>query len=335
MILHPGILALLLGAGLVLLLQGYAGAVGLRILRHWDRQSSSELQLELERRTVLISTLLQHALVFQGASLLLFVDTAERLHPLFVGAMCATGTLNAHSFGWTVLWLKIAGFFLAGLWLVVNHYDQQAEDYPLVRAKYRALLFLLPLTALDAYGVLRFFLGLQPQIITSCCGALFGGGSRVASTLAALPAPPMIWAFYGTSALLQMLLWACLRRPNAWLRYALALLALVYFGVVLAALVSFISVYIYQRPTHHCPFDLLQGGYGFVGYPLYLAWFGTVLCGLVPGLLQLLRRVPTFIGSLQGRERVWLWTALALLVLLVGLVSWPLLFGTFILPAAT
>lgn len=333
MILHPGILALLLGSLLVVLMQGYACVVALRILRHWDRQSSSELQLELERRICLVSTLMQHALAFQGASLLLFVYTAESLHPLFVGAMCATGTLNANPLGWQLLWVKIAEFFLAGLWLVVNHYDQQVEDYPLVRPKYLTLLLLYPLVVLDAVLQLKFFLGLKPQIITSCCGALFGGGGGVASALAGLPTVPAIWSFYLVSALLASVLYGCLRSPVPWLRYLLALVAVVYFGVMLVAIIAFVSVYIYQLPSHHCPFDLLQAEYDFIGLPIYLAGFGTVLCGLVPALLQLAGRQSTLAAALQGRERAWLLTALALLALLLTLVSWPLLFSDFTLQA--
>ena len=40
--------------------------------------------------------------------------------------------------------------------------------------------------------------------------------------------------------------------------------------VSLAAMVSFISPYVYEMPSHHCPFDVLQSGYHWIGYPLYL-----------------------------------------------------------------
>ncbi|MEZ5581200.1 MAG: hypothetical protein R3F40_18405 [Candidatus Competibacteraceae bacterium] len=65
-----------------------------RILRHWNIHSGSELQLRLERRTYLISTLLGFALGAELLSLLLFAQTAESLSGQFVGAMCATGVLN-------------------------------------------------------------------------------------------------------------------------------------------------------------------------------------------------------------------------------------------------
>ena len=39
--------------------------------------------------------------------------------------------------------------------------------------------------------------------------------------------------------------------------------------VSIGSIFSFISLYIYELPTHACPFCLLQREYHFVGYPLY------------------------------------------------------------------
>lgn len=335
MILHPGILALLLGAMLVTLLMLYAGSIGLTVLRHWDRASYSQKQLDLERRTYLISTLVNYALGFQALSLLLFISTVDSLHPLFIGAMCATGALNANPVGWNILLVKIPVFFLAWLWVIVNHYDQQVEDSPLVRPKYAALFVLLPLVVLDGWWQFRYFTGLDPQIITSCCGSLFSkADGGIASSLAALPVVPMIWLFYLLALLLLLLLLPAFKCRAAVLRYLLALAALMLLPVGLAAVISFISIYIYEMPTHHCPFDLLQSGYDFIGYPLYLALFGAVLCGLLPGLMRLLQIFAPSLGMIfASRERFWLLGTLLSLLLLLALVSWPLLFGTFTLQA--
>jgi hypothetical protein len=330
LILYPGILALLLGTGLILLLLVYAAGNGLVILRRWDLSSSSELQLNLERRTCLISTLVHYALGFQALSLLLFVYTVDALHPLFVGAMCATGTLNASPLGWHVMSVKLLGFFLAGLWVVVNHYDQQAEDYPLVKLKYLLLLFLVPLVLLDGFWQLGYFLGLRPEIITSCCGSLFSSeGSGVGSVMSALPLVPMIWSFYLCSALLAVLLATCLWLKSIAIRGLLALAALAYLLVGIASVISFISVYYYQLPTHHCPFDLVQSGYNYIGYPLYLTLFGTVFCALVPFLLGTLKHFGSLGKVLPGRERRWLLAALLFLLGLLLIVSWPLVTGPF------
>jgi hypothetical protein len=39
--------------------------------------------------------------------------------------------------------------------------------------------------------------------------------------------------------------------------------------VSVAALISFIALYFYELPTHHCPFCILQREYGYVGYLIY------------------------------------------------------------------
>ena len=85
---------------------------GIQILRRWDLKSGSELQLTLERKTYLVSTLLAYAFAFQLGSLFLFIYTADHLHPLFVGAMCAAGSLFVNPFGYPTLLLKTATFIL-------------------------------------------------------------------------------------------------------------------------------------------------------------------------------------------------------------------------------
>ena len=93
---------------------------GYRILRRWDLRSGSEEQLALERRTYLLSTLVSQVLVFQVGSLFLFIYTADGLHGLFVGAMCAAGTLNVNAWGYPAFLAKILTCVLAGLWLATR-----------------------------------------------------------------------------------------------------------------------------------------------------------------------------------------------------------------------
>lgn len=334
MILHPGILALLLGAMISLAMLAAGAGLGLTIARHWRPEQADELQLALERRSWLVATLVQWAVGFEALSLLLFLYTLEDLHPLFVGAMCATGTLNANPVGWHLLWLKLVLFLVGSLWWVVNHLDQRAPDAPLTRPKFLALLVLLPLAAADLVMMTIYFAGLEPEIITSCCGSLFSkSGHGVANELAALPVRPMIIAFYAVSLLFGGMLLICRWCSGWWWRTLLAIAAGLFGTTALASVVAFISVYYYRLPSHHCPFDLLQGHYHFIGYPLYLCLFGALLCGLVPQLLDLLRPLPAFAGKLATTERHWLEAGLFLLAGMLALVSWPLLFGTFTMKA--
>ena len=332
MILHPGILALLIGSLLTLLLMLKACWLGLQIIWRWDMTSSSETQLLLERKTWLVSTLLNYALSFQILSGVLYLYTLEDIHRLFVGAMCATGALNANLVGWLVLVVKVVLFFAAALWVIFNQLDQRTEDTPLVRPKYLALILITPLVALDLYLQFNYFSGLQPEIITSCCGSLFSAdGQSVASELAGMPAGESMKIFFSVISAFFILLVSCFFSRSSIPRILLFVATVLTFFASLAAVVSFISLYIYQMPSHHCPFDMLQGHYNYIGYPLYAGLFVGTLFGLLPGLCQPLRRRDSLRREIDLLEKRWLTISLLGMLTFLIIAGWPMVFGPFIL----
>ena len=118
MIFHPAIIALYVSSVLISFMVLYSSFYGVQILRRWDIKSGSELQLILERKTYLISTLLAYLFGFQLLSLFLYIFTVDQLNTFFVGAMCAAGSLYANDFGYPALILKMINFLLAGVWLI-------------------------------------------------------------------------------------------------------------------------------------------------------------------------------------------------------------------------
>ncbi|MDQ5988485.1 MAG: hypothetical protein CSYNP_04245 [Syntrophus sp. SKADARSKE-3] len=297
MILHPAIVALCLVSFLVTGMMLYSSFFGIRIIAQWDMKSGSEEQLAMERKTYLISTILTYVFVFQIGSLFLFIYTADSLHHLFVGAMCAAGVLNVDAYGYPTFLLKILTFILAGLWLVLNHVDNRAYDYPLIKKKYILLLILAPLIFLESISQLLYFTQMKADVITSCCGSLFGSDqSSVGSDIAALPARTAMAGFYSSLALTfvtGIVYWI----KEKW-GYIFSLASGFFFVMSCLALVSFISLYIYELPTHRCPFCILQGEYGYVGYLLYAALLTGVISGLGIGVLQPFRKVPSLSGKL-------------------------------------
>lgn len=289
MILNPATLALQITALLVAAMGLYAGFYGFRILSKWDLGSGSELQLELERRTYLISTVMSCILVFELLSLFLYVYTADSLHTLFTGAMCAAGTLAVNSFGYPVLILKVVNFLLAGIWLIVNHADSRGYDYPLIRIKYELLNLIVPLLVLESVLLFAYFAGVKPDIITSCCGSLFSSESKsLSGDLAALPPATMMVAFFSCMSLTLLSgLWFYLKRSGG---YLFSISAGLTFLVSLASLISFICLYFYELPTHHCPFCLLQKEYHYIGYLLYATLFGGGVAGMGIGVLMPLKK---------------------------------------------
>jgi hypothetical protein len=290
MIYHPAILALLVGSLLISSMLLYSSFYGVQIIRSWDIRSGSEVQLDLERRTYLISTVMSYALGFQLLSLFLFVFTADQLSTMFVGAMCAAGTLNVNEWGYPTILLKLGNFLLAGLWLIVNYTDNRAYDYPLIKKKYALLLFITPFILAEMVTQGCFFLGLKPDIITSCCGTLFTEGAEGATGgIVSLPRIPVEMAFYTCMAVsLALGLTFYLKGKAA---YLFSLSSLIAFPVSIVALISFICVYFYELPTHHCPYCILQREYGYVGYVLYLSLLGGGVFGLGVGAVMPFRRV--------------------------------------------
>jgi hypothetical protein len=325
-ILHPGVLALLAGSLLSAALVAGAAWHGAGVLRRWDLASGSALQLALERRTYLVATLVRWALAFELAALFLLVHVADALAPLLAGAMCAAGTFAADGFGYPALALRLGTFVVGGVWLVVNHADELGHDYPLLRTKYALLLVLAPLVLLGAAVQARFFLGLQPEVITSCCGSLFSrGGGTLGAGLAALPPGPTAAALWGTAGGAALAGAAHARWGGGALAAALAVLSGLALLAGIAGVVSFVSPYVYELPAHRCPFCLLRPEYGRAGYVLYAALLAGAVCGIGAGALQPFRAVPSLAGALPRLQRRLAVAAAAAFALFAALAAWEVL----------
>jgi hypothetical protein len=325
-ILHPAVLALLLIALLVSGMGIYAGYYGMRILGRWDPASGSELQLELERRTYLVSTIMSYILSFELMSLFLFIYTADDLHTLFTGAMCAAGTLAVNSFGYPTLLLKIVNFLLAGVWLIVNHADNRGYDYPLIRAKYELLNLLVPLLVLESVLLFAYFAGVKPDIITSCCGSLFSHDSGgFSGDLASLPHRPMQIAFFSGMAITSFCGVFFYLKGRAGYLFSIA--ATVTFLIAVASILSFICLYFYELPSHHCPFCLLQKEYGYIGYVLYATLFGGAVAGIGTGVLIPFRNVGSLVRIIPAIQRRLTIITLVCYLLFTLITVWKMIFS--------
>ncbi len=300
MIFHSDILALLIASLFTTAMVLYASAYGWQIVRKWDMTSGSELQLELERKTYLVSTLLALAFGWELLSLFLYISAADRLHSLFSGAMCAAGALNVNGFGYPALLLKLVNFLLAGGWLILNHADTRAYDYPLIRWKYALILLAAPLFLAEAATQAAYFLQLRPEIITSCCGTLFSSERSSLIPQSGVGADFLFVFYSGTAVVLASGTYFLFRGKAAGLFSLAGMTAAV---LSAAALVTFISSYIYEMPAHHCPFCILQGEYHHIGYFFYATLLGGALSGAGISLLSPFRNRPTLSGIVPVLQR--------------------------------
>ncbi|MBL3589466.1 MAG: hypothetical protein JMN24_06700 [gamma proteobacterium endosymbiont of Lamellibrachia anaximandri] len=330
MLLNPAIMALLLVSAVVSLMLLLAAGFGLQVVRHWDIDSGSERQLKLERRTYLISTLLTWAFASELVSLLLFIYNAESMSGQFVGAMCATGVLNVNEWGWPTLFLKMTIFFSGAAWLSLNYLDNQGYDYPLVKLKYALLLLIVPMVLAEFYVQLRHFLEMDPDVITSCCGALFSADAEgVAAEVSSLQPRTAMFALYGTGvAALGSGVWYGLRRSGGPL---FAILSGIAFVMALVAIVSFVSLYIYEHPHHHCPFCILKSGHDYTGYFLYIPLFFATALAFGAGMIAPWKRLPSLTEAVERNAPRLTWVAIGLFGLFYLIATWAVLSSNLVM----
>jgi len=292
MIWNSWILTLIIGQFGIVAINGVAFINAVKIIKSWNTSSFQPQQLELERRSELISTIISWSLIFQIFSLVVFERTNDSLAPFIPGAMCPIGVLGSNRWGYPALFIKIIGLFVYGWWLVIQHIDIRIEGFPLTLLKNKYGLILFPFLIIDITIQVIFFSRLDPSVITSCCGVVFepGGGQSYASSVASLPPEMTRWflglyglGFWGLSLGLR---WEMKR----WSRTVHALACLLGFFLGIAAVIAFTAPYIYQMPALHCPFCIMKPESYYFGYIVYPPLFIATFFGLCSGSLNLLHR---------------------------------------------
>ncbi|MDW7774122.1 MAG: hypothetical protein SCH71_14645 [Desulfobulbaceae bacterium] len=251
------------------------------MLLFWDPASDSNRQIKLENEIWLTSTLVEYGLAVQIISLLIFVLAADHFSYSITGAMCATGSLLANNFGIPTLLVKIGGVFLYGFWIVLHQLDIQSEQYPLVRMKYYSLLLLLPLLGIDIGLVIAYLGGLDPDIITSCCGVVFDEptGART-NLLTGFSHEISLGLFYGTTLVLFLAGIFLAVRWRPWITLFFSICWLCYFLIALLVVTTEFTPYIYAMPFHKCPFCVLKPEYHYIGLFIYTALFTGTFFGM-------------------------------------------------------
>lgn len=287
MILESWSIALITCSAITIVL-GFVGSVSaLRVLRSWDIGSDSEHQIGLEEQVWLAATLTQFALVVQVISALIFIYAAGYFATILTGAMCAAGSLTANGYGLPALAVKIITIFLGALWIIVHRLDIGCKDYPLTRIKSSWLLVLFPFLCADAFLMISYLVNLDPDIITSCCGVLFGGSDGGGYSLFDYASPfRLVWmtAINGAVVIVcSLLLVQCGAGAGKIVRVAgwtaiIGWISLYLLAILVVTVV--VSPYVYALPHHRCPFDLIHYPYAAVGIPLYLFLHTAVLFGL-------------------------------------------------------
>ncbi|MGM0622865.1 MAG: hypothetical protein ACQESH_02480 [Campylobacterota bacterium] len=248
------------------------------ILRSWDFNASTPKQYKLENRSYLVMVVILFVTVVKITLFAFFAYMVDDLSNIIPGAMCAAGVIEDFDYSNALLGLKLAILLLGGVWIVINSYDLQAKTYPHMKIK-SALFVFLALGIMSEYLIELYYINsLSTALPVSCCTDIFGasGSSEIPF---GMDQTMMLVLFYATFVL--VLLSAFARRAT------LAFFANIFFVfIAYYAVVQFFGTYIYQQPTHKCPYCMLQKEYYYIGYLLWSCLFLGAFFGITSLFIQ-------------------------------------------------
>lgn len=265
----------------IVLLTFVVFVLDIKLLRYWNFKSCSNAQLKLEKVAYLVMTIVTFFFTLKLILLTYFVYAIDSLSDIIPGAMCGAGVINADDYGMKLLFVKLIVIFTLLLFLVLNHFDLKAKDYPLFKIKGWVVIVTSLLIFLEFYLDIDYFFGIDITVPVSCCSTLFGnleGANPLPFNLNITTLLILFFVLYIGSVLSLVL-------EN---KIATTLLVLLFGTIAYYSVVYFFGTYVYELPTHKCPFCMLQSTYHYVGYLIWSSLFFGVYFGLIWVIMALL-----------------------------------------------
>jgi len=253
------------------------------ILKSWNFNATSSLQYMLEKRSYLVLLIIFFTLGFKIILLPYFAYMIDNLSLLVPGAMCAAGVINSSVYGIYLLILKVFIIFLVGIWIIVNSYDLKAPNYPYFKKKLWIFIIIFILIVIESTLDILYLQTIQTSKPVSCCSSIYGA-SGVSN--------PIPFDLHVSELLMLFYLLYLLNIVTSIYRYSIisfftnaAFLYVGYYSVV-----YFFGTYIYELPTHLCPFCMLQREYYYVGYFIWGSLFLGTFFGMSVSVLKFIMK---------------------------------------------
>lgn len=275
MILSPEILTIYILDILFLIFGLISLFLSIKIFFKYDRNSSNQLQYTLERQSYLASTIIKYIFVLKVPLFLFFIFTLDKLSNVLSGAMCGAGVLDAMEYGVFLIAIKVLNIYLFAFWLVLNADDVNDEKQPYMRLKFGLFIGLFLLFLTEIIFEFYTFYNFEVDKLVSCCGTLYSSTTdSIVSNIFAIDNKILVSVFYINFVFIVL---SYLFKA----KYIYAFSNLSFIIVSIISLIMFFGTYIYELPSHHCPFCYLQGDYHYVGYIIYTLLFLGTFNGIV------------------------------------------------------
>ena len=246
------------------------------ILRNYIPNAVTQEQYKLEKKSYLVTTIIQISLFINIFLLAYFAYILNALSSIIPGAMCGAGVISSNVFGNTLIVLKICIIILSMIWLAVNKEDFIQKGHPYFKVKLYFFLFIFLLILVDFFIAVNFFSNLSTVEPVLCCANIYKNATNIMPFN--LKTSYIITLFYLTYIILVLLL-------HYKKRVLIAAFSLAYLYLAYLSITYFFSTYIYELPTHKCPYCILGADYYFIGYFIYSTLFIASFYALTSSLL--------------------------------------------------
>ena len=252
----------------------------LKIVFYYDASATTPRQYSLEKQSYLVATIIKFIFAIKIPLFIFFIFTLNQIATLLPGAMCAAGVVNATVYGTPLLLLKIINLYLFGYWIVLNYEDMKTPQQKYLRLKFLLFCIVYILFVIEIVTQFVMFASIDVNSVVDCCGAIFSTTSQTyMAKLLGLPHAVLLPLFYGLFLIMALFYFM----KNSYL-YAVA--NALFLPISIITLIAFFGTYIYELPTHHCPFCLLQKDYSYIGYILYVLLFIGTFFGFIVGVIE-------------------------------------------------
>jgi len=281
MILMPEVLTILILNAIFALFAIIAFVLSIKIFLKWDLSSTSKSQYKLEKQSFLTATIIKYIFVIKVPLFLFFIFTLDKISTVLTGAMCAAGVVDATQYGTYLLILKIINIYMFAFWLVLHSVDMKYENQPFTKTKFGLFILAFFPFIIELIIEVVMFSAIDVSKMVSCCGTLYSSSSTsYISNIFSIETPLLLSMFYGNFFLIVLFYFF----KN---RYLYAVANIFFVIISLISLIVFFGTYIYELPTHHCPFCFLQKDYFYVGYIIYIFLFIGTFRALIVGFVEL------------------------------------------------
>ncbi len=267
MILSPEVLTIIILNIIFLVFGTIAFILSIKIFFNWNIESTSQKQYTLEKQSFLTATIIKYILSIKILLFIFFIFTLDKISNVLTGAMCAAGVVDATSYGIYLLLFKLINIYLFGFWLVIHKFDIKTENLKFTKLKFGFFLFIYILFVSEIALEITMFSSIDVDKLVSCCGTLYSNSqTSYLSSIFMINNAYLLIAFY--TSLFLLIIFYLIKND-----YLYIILNLIFLILSIITLITFFGTYIYELPTHHCPFCMLQNEYSYVGYILYLSLF--------------------------------------------------------------